>query len=82
MMFLCICLRHYVSDPTHVIDMSSLHVSDEGALTAEPVRISDQHVRQLRRRMVDQVKVRWDSYSPHPATWRMHMICVNSFHFV
>jgi hypothetical protein len=49
--------------------MSSLHVSDEGALTAEPVRISDQRVRQLRRRMVDQVKVQWDSYSPHPATW-------------
>jgi hypothetical protein len=28
-------LRHYVSDPTHVIDMSSLQVSDEGALTAD-----------------------------------------------
>ena len=50
-------LRHYVSDPTHVIDMSSLQVSDEGALTAEPVRIIDHRVRQLRRRMVDQVKV-------------------------
>jgi hypothetical protein len=49
--------------------MSSLHVSDEGALTAEPVRILDQCVRQLRRRMVDQVKVQWDSYSPHSATW-------------
>ena len=32
-------LRHYISDPTHVIDMSSLQVSDEGALTTEPVRI-------------------------------------------
>ena len=50
-------LRHYVSDPTHVIDMSSLQVSDEGALTAEPVRILDHRVRQLRRRTVDQVKV-------------------------
>jgi hypothetical protein len=49
--------------------MSSLHVSDEGALTAEPVRILDQRVRQLRRRTVDQVKVQWDSYSPHSATW-------------
>jgi hypothetical protein len=39
-------LRHYISDPTHVIDMSSLQVSDEGALTAEPVRILDHHVRQ------------------------------------
>ena len=26
-------LRHYISDPTHVIDMSSLQVSDEGVLT-------------------------------------------------
>jgi hypothetical protein len=28
-------LRHYISDPTHVIDMSSLQVSDEGALMAD-----------------------------------------------
>jgi hypothetical protein len=62
-------LRHYISDPTHVIDMSSLQVLDEGALMAEPVRILDHHVRQLRRRMVDQVKVQWDNYSPHSATW-------------
>jgi hypothetical protein len=39
MMFFMYLLRHYVSDPTHVIDMSSLHVSDEGALTTEPVLI-------------------------------------------
>jgi hypothetical protein len=30
-------LRHYVSDPTHVIDMSCLQVSYEGALMAEPI---------------------------------------------
>ena len=40
-------LRHYISDPTHVIDLSSLQVSDEGALMAEPVRILDRRVRQL-----------------------------------
>jgi hypothetical protein len=38
-------LRHYISDPTHMIDMSSLQVSDEGALMAEPVRILDHHIR-------------------------------------
>jgi hypothetical protein len=32
-----------------VIGMSSLHVSDEGALTVEPVRILDQHVRSGQR---------------------------------
>ena len=62
-------LRHYISDPTHVIDMSSLQVSDEGALMAEMVRILDHCVRQLWRQIVDQVKVQWDSYSPHSVTW-------------
>jgi hypothetical protein len=43
-------LRHYVSDPTHVINMSSLQVSDEGALTVEPIFILDHRIRQLRCR--------------------------------
>ena len=38
-------LRHYVSDPTHVIDMSSLYVSNEGALTVEPIHILYHHIR-------------------------------------
>jgi hypothetical protein len=29
-------LRHYITDPTHAIDMSSLQVSDEGVLMAKP----------------------------------------------
>ena len=37
-------LRHYISDPTHMIDMSSLQVSDEGALKAKPVHILDHRV--------------------------------------
>ena len=62
-------LRHYISDPTHVIDMSSLHVLDEGALTDENIFILDHCVRQLRRRMVDQVKVQWENYRPHSTSW-------------
>jgi hypothetical protein len=37
-------LRHYISDPTYVIDMSSLQVSNEGVLTAEPIRILDHRI--------------------------------------
>jgi hypothetical protein len=62
-------LRHYVSDPTHVIEMSTLQVSNEGALMAEPIRILDHHIRQLRHRTIDQFKVQWDNYSPHSTTW-------------
>jgi hypothetical protein len=40
-------LIHYASDPTHVIEMSSFQVLNEGALTMEPTRIIDRHTRQL-----------------------------------
>jgi hypothetical protein len=42
-------LRHYVSDPTHVIDMSSLQVSDEGALMVNPIHILYHRIRRLWR---------------------------------
>jgi hypothetical protein len=38
-------LRHYVSDPTHVINMRSLQVLDEGSLTVEPIHILDHRIR-------------------------------------
>eukprot|EP00253_Pinus_taeda_P014513 PITA_14513 len=44
-------------------------VSDEGVISVEPLRILERRVRQLRNRMVDQVKVQWDKYSPGSATW-------------
>jgi hypothetical protein len=37
-------LRHYISDPTHVIDISSLQVSDEGVLMADPIYILDHRI--------------------------------------
>jgi hypothetical protein len=62
-------LRHYVSDPTHVIDMSSLQVLDEGLLTMDPICILDHRIRKLRHRTVYEVKVLWDNYSSHSTTW-------------
>jgi hypothetical protein len=65
-----------------MIDMSSLQVSDEGALMAEPVRILDHRFRQLRRRTVDQVKVQWDSYSLHSAAWEDAYDMLQQFPFL
>jgi hypothetical protein len=61
-------LRHYISDLSHVIDISSLQVSDEGALMAETICILDNRTKQLRHRIVNRVKVQWDNYSPHSDT--------------
>jgi len=61
-------LRHYVSDPTHVIHMSSLQMLDEGALMIEPIHILDHHIQKLWCLIDDQVKVQWDNFIPHLAT--------------
>ena len=50
-------LRHDVADESHKLNWKELQVSDVGTLTVEPLRILDRRVRQLKNRMVDQVKV-------------------------
>jgi hypothetical protein len=40
-------LRHYISDPSHVIDMSYLWVSYEGALMVELICILVHRIQQL-----------------------------------
>jgi hypothetical protein len=62
-------LRHYISDPSHVIDMRCLQVSDEVSLMMDPIRILQHHIQQLQRWTIDQVKVQWDNYSLHSTTW-------------
>jgi hypothetical protein len=62
-------LRHYVADESHKLSWKELQVSDVGTLTVEPLRILDHRVRQIRNRLVDQVKVQWDKYSLGSATW-------------
>jgi hypothetical protein len=62
-------LRHYVADESHKLNWKELQVSDVGTLMVEPLHILDRRVRQLGNRLVDQVKVQWDKYSPGSATW-------------
>eukprot|EP00253_Pinus_taeda_P017332 PITA_17332 len=62
-------LRHYIADLSHNLQWKELQVSDEGVISIEPLRILERRVRQLRNRLVDQVKVQWDKYSPGSATW-------------
>jgi hypothetical protein len=61
-------LRHYVADESHKPNWKEMQVSNVGTLTVEPLRILNHKVLQLRNRLVDQVKVQWDKYSPGSAT--------------
>jgi hypothetical protein len=50
-------LRHYVADESHKLNWEEFQVSNVGNLMVELLRILDRRVRQLRNRLVDQVKV-------------------------
>ena len=62
-------LRHYLSDPTHILKMDDLQLSEDGAIKAEPQCILDHRTQQLCRQTMDQVKIQWDQYSAESATW-------------
>jgi hypothetical protein len=62
-------LLHDVVDESHKLNWKELQVSDVGTLMVEPLCILDHIVRYLRNRLVDQLKVQWDKYSPKSATW-------------
>jgi hypothetical protein len=74
-------LHHYISDPLHVIYMSSLQVSNGGDLIAELIFILDNRTRQLRHQFFNQVKVEWDSYSPHSAYLEDAHVIINKKEF-
>jgi hypothetical protein len=44
-------LRYYTSDPSHVTDMSSLQVLDEGSLMVDPIYIMDHRSQQIHHRI-------------------------------
>jgi hypothetical protein len=51
--FHVLVLRHYISDPSHVINMSLLQVLDEGSLIVDPICILDHHTQKIGRQIVD-----------------------------
>ena len=50
-------LRHYILDPSHVLKLEGLQVSEEGVIQVEPYCILDHRVRQLQNRFMEQIKV-------------------------
>ena len=62
-------LRHYVSDPSHVIPLQPLEINPDLTYDEEPVTILDWKDRVLRNKTVRLVKVLWRNHSAEEATW-------------
>ncbi|CAN6712610.1 unnamed protein product [Malus baccata var. baccata] len=62
-------LRHYISDPSHVIPPQPLGINPDLTYDEEPVTILDWKDKVLRNRTVSLVKVLWRNHSVKEATW-------------
>ncbi|CAN6712778.1 unnamed protein product [Malus baccata var. baccata] len=62
-------LRHYISDPSHVIPPQPLEINPDLTYDEEPVTILDWKDKVLRNKTVSLVKVLWRNHSVEEATW-------------
>ncbi|CAN6712631.1 unnamed protein product [Malus baccata var. baccata] len=62
-------LRHYISDPSHVIPPQPLEINQDLTYDEEPVTILDWKDKVLRNKTVSLVKVLWRNHSVEEATW-------------
>jgi hypothetical protein len=73
-------LCHYISYPSHVIDMSSLKVLNKVSLIVDPIYILDHHTSHIRHRLVFSSNLSRIVIFHIMPLGRMHMRWVNSFH--
>ncbi|XP_052484818.1 uncharacterized protein LOC128039923 [Gossypium raimondii] len=62
-------LRHYRSDPTHVVSTEEIEVIPDLNFEEEPVQILDRNVKILRKKSIPLVKVLWHNHSSEEAMW-------------
>ena len=62
-------LRHYVPDPSHVLEPQPIQLTSNLTFEEQPMRIVDRQVKKLRNQSIPTVKVVWWHYSDAEATW-------------
>ncbi|XP_074559179.1 uncharacterized protein LOC141815134 [Curcuma longa] len=64
-------LRRYVPDPTHILSGVSIPIQPDATYEEASVQILDRKERQLWRKTIWLIKVRWQHHSDAEATWEL-----------
>ena len=62
-------LRKYTMDPSHILPITQLPISDKLTYEETPVRIVDYKEQHLRNKVLKYVKVQWSNHRESEATW-------------
>ncbi|RVW43066.1 Retrovirus-related Pol polyprotein from transposon 17.6 [Vitis vinifera] len=64
-------LRKYIYDPSHVVELEPIQISEDLTYEEVPVQIVDVMDKVLRHAVVKLVKVQWSNHSIREATWEL-----------
>ena len=64
-------LRKYIYDPSHVVELEPIQISEDLTYEEVPVQIVDVMDKVLRHAVVKLVKVQWSNHSVREATWEL-----------
>ncbi|KAL6331696.1 hypothetical protein AAG906_016692 [Vitis piasezkii] len=64
-------LRKYIYDPSHVVELEPIQISEDLTYEEVPVQIVDVMDKVLRHAVVKLVKVQWSNHSIRKATWEL-----------
>nr|CAD1827483.1 unnamed protein product [Ananas comosus var. bracteatus] len=64
-------LRKYFSDPSHVINPTTIQLREDLNYDEAPLRILACEVKQLHNRSIPYVKVQWNNHEEREATWEL-----------
>ncbi|RVW63783.1 Transposon Ty3-G Gag-Pol polyprotein [Vitis vinifera] len=64
-------LRKYIYDPSHVVELEPIQISEDLTYEEVPVQIVDVMDKVLRHAVVKLVKVQWRNHSIREATWEL-----------
>jgi hypothetical protein len=64
-------LREYKPDNSHVIDHSTIELSEDVTYEEAPVRILSREVRKLRTKEIPLVKIQWNRHDENEASWEL-----------
>ncbi|KAA3471073.1 Retrotransposable element Tf2 [Gossypium australe] len=64
-------LRHYRSDPSHIVPVEEIEVRPDLSFKEEPVQILNKDVKELQRKSVPLVKVLQRNHGSKEATWEL-----------
>ena len=64
-------LRKYVFDPSHIVELESIQISEDLTYEEVPIQIVDVMDKVLHHAVVKLVKIQWSNHSIQEATWEL-----------